>query len=244
MTDLISQREKSVLGLQEVFNSYSPKREKSLEKSKKFPLKTTEIGRTAKFVRRNLMGQLELNPESHRQKSLDAKDRLKKAVKITSMRKFKSTLEKELEEKSSIESDTIDSVFVPPPIMPPPYSSSLEQKRTLRSNAHTPKEIIHEALTLPKAIDQIFRENFDQAELKAPKEAKFTNIKIKKMTSKVRRVPPLKLACAESKNRDIPDADPLSSEPFYDVPSIFGMGNEDQSTFHRPSINTRGDPVS
>ena len=124
--------------------------------------------------------------------------------------------------------------------MPPPYCSGLDQKRTLRSNAHTPKAIVYEAVTLPNAIDQIFRENFSPAELAAPKEAKFTNIKIKKVTNKVRRVPPLKLICAEQKNRDINDTELMSGRFPIDMPSIFGIGNDDQSTIHRPSISVRG----
>ena len=123
--------------------------------------------------------------------------------------------------------------------MPPLYCSGLEQKRTLRSNAHTPKAIIHEAVTLPNAINQIFRENFSPAELAAPKEAKFTNSKIKKITNKVRCVPPLKLSCAEEKNRDLKDVEPVSERFPLDMPSIFGLGNEDQSTIHRPSISVR-----
>ena len=66
VNDLISAREKSVLKLTELINSSSPKRDKSSNKSKKTPLKTTEIGRQAKYVRRNLMGQLELNPIGNR----------------------------------------------------------------------------------------------------------------------------------------------------------------------------------
>ena len=107
----------------------------------------------------------------------------------------------------------------------------------MRINAHTPKSIIHEAVTLPNAIDQIFRERVSTAELASPKEAKFTNTKIKKMTNKVRRVPPLKVSCAEEQNHDLKD---VMSERFQlDMPSIFGLGNEDQSSINRPSISVR-----
>ena len=60
------------------------------------------------------------------------------------------------------------------------------------------------------------------------------------MTNKVRRVPPLKLVCAEQKNRDINDTEPMSERFPLDMPSIFGIGNEDQSTINRPSVSVRG----
>ena len=91
-------------------------------------------------------------------------------------------------------------------------------------------------MTLPNAIDQMFRENFSPTELASPKEAPFTNIKIKKMTNKVRRVPPLKLSCAEEKNRDFTDVELMSERP--DMPSIFSLGNEDQS-----SIEIKVEPI-
>ena len=67
----------------------------SKDKPRKSPLKTTEIGRTAKYVRRNLMGQLVLDIERHQKKYLDTKNRLKKVGKVNSLRKFKSNLEYE-----------------------------------------------------------------------------------------------------------------------------------------------------